>query len=867
MADNFFPDETGVITATEEDDVITWVNTWLQDITVYASLGNDVIDFKLSEYKNKLNGQDGDDTIYGGTNNDNINGGNGFDLIYGYNGNDKLYGLAGDDTLYGGEGNDYISSGTGNDKIYGQNGNDSLYGGDGNDYISAGAGSDTINGQNGNDSLYGGDGNDYISGGNNNDKIYGQNGNDSLYGGSGSDYISAGAGNDKLYGQDGNDSLYGGSGSDYISAGAGSDKLYGQDGNDSLYGGDGSDYISGGNNNDNIYGQNGNDSLYGGSGNDKISGGNNNDIINGQDGNDLLYAGSGNDTINGGTGSDTIYCQQGNNSVSASTGNDIIYAGSGNDTINGGSGTNSIIFTLKTGNAVIKNGGGTDNLKFHEKSDIQYKFNDNDLVITYGSNGKTVTVKDYTRTKSHFNIYEGDTKIKINAPLPVTRTYLSIGEEITVSLTTKEAVKIVLQNGFLNNKYTYTVNAISGNQVATFKYLQNGRLIIKSNYANITAGTNQSDDLILLGNNNKVNTGNKNDIVRVGYVIDAAGEYIDSSNSNTINTGDGDDYVTLYGYSNTVNGGSGDDKVCYSGISGTFKSDINNCEEERGEFANSDSRPDGDIDWFTQGTGGGDCRLLALIHSLSQKHSIDDYVSITNRADGYNVTFLNYVNSNRSVTISENELDYFTNSYGDLDTVLIDYALNKLLSINMDYGEYTVADAYYNSFSEYFFGKTDTTYIAVTESNISKIGELWNLYKNGTIENFTLGISGYSEDLPQSIVGGHAYSIKNYTDKYIQLVNVWDSADILNLDINTLKSLRTYAVVYGYGSTTLVPQGSSGASIKDTNISELQNEIACWTNTDFGIDSDVIDTFTTNKDIISCCTSDFVSDDLLINIK
>ncbi len=815
MADNFYPDAAGVITATEEDDVITWSDTWLKDITVYAGLGNDIIDFQLSEYKNSLNGEDGDDTIYGGNNNDTISGGNGFDIIYGFGGNDRLYGVAGNNSLYGGDGNDYITAGSGNDRIYGQNGKDSLYGGGGNDYI------------------------------------------------------SAGTGNDRIYGQSGKDSLYGGTGNDYISAGNDPDRIYGQNGKDSIYGGNGSDYLSGGNDADRIYGQNGNDTIYGGSGNDYLSGGNNNDIINGQGGNDTIYAGAGNDTINSGTGSDKIYCQKGNNKINASTGNDTIYVGSGNDTINGGKGTNSIVFTLKTGNAVITNGGGIDNLKFDAKSNIKYKFNDNDMVITYGGKGKTVTIKDYTYNPDKFNVYQGRTKLNIKAPLPVTRTNLSIGEEISFSVEKGKAVKIVLQNGFLNNKYTYTVSSIKGTQYATFKYLENGRILINSNYINVEAGSNQQDDLIVLGNYNKINTGNKNDIVRVGYVIDAAGVYEQASNSNTINMGDGDDYVTLYGYTNTVNGGNGTDKVCYAGISGSFSSNISKCEEERGEFSNSDSKPNGKVGWFTQGTGGGDCRLLALIESLSQKHTLSNYVSITNRNYGYRVSFNNYnYSANNFVDVTPEELSVFTNSYGDLDVVLIDYALNQLLSENLDYGQYTVADAYYNSFSEYFFGKTDTTYIAITESNISKIGELWNLYQNGTIKNFTLGISGLSEDLPKSIVGGHAYSIKNYTDKYIQLTNVWDNADVLNLDMETLKSLRTYAVVYGYGSTNLVPQGSAGNSIKDVNIAELQNEVACWTDTNSGIDADIANALTTgNKDVISCCTSSFANDDMLINIK
>ena len=63
------PNKKGVVTGTKKKDKITWLSSkdWKRVLTVNAGAGNDVINFKKSKYKNKLNGDAGDDTIYGGT--------------------------------------------------------------------------------------------------------------------------------------------------------------------------------------------------------------------------------------------------------------------------------------------------------------------------------------------------------------------------------------------------------------------------------------------------------------------------------------------------------------------------------------------------------------------------------------------------------------------------------------------------------------------------------------------------------------------------------------------------------------------------------------------------------------------------------
>ena len=792
MSKFFFPDKKGNITGSNSNDVFVWLRTWKKSITVKAKNGNDYFNFKKSKYKNNLYGDNGNDTILGGSNIDLIKGGNGNDSILGYNGNDKLYGDAGKDTIYGGNGNDYIVGGASDDKLYGEAGNDTIYGNTGNDYI---------------------------LGGNSNDKLYGGDGKDTIYGGNGNDYIKGENSNDKLYGGNDQDTIYGGTGHDYISGDNGNDKLYGQDGNDSIYGGNG---------------------------------------------NDTIYAGAGNDYIKGDAGHDIIYCEKGNNTIYGGSGNDTIYVGSGLDRIDAGEGTNSIIFTSKTGNAIITNNKGIDKLLFSEGIINNYNFSNNNLILTYNNN-KTVTIKDYLTKAKNIKILNGNKEYTIQEPVtPIElKENLQIGETLNFNVSSGTDKTIVVKNPFSNKLLSYNISSLSNTQSVTCEYLKNGRLIIQSNLVNIVAGTNQADDIILLGDNNKIDTGNDNDIVRVGYVIDAGNEYETPSYGNTINTGAGEDYITLFGYNNIVDTGSDIDRICYAGGSESYYSTISNCEFIRAEFENFENENcDYSVGWVSQGTGGGDCRLLSLLQSISQKNSLSDFVSITSNSNQYNVSFLHYINeSQNSVTITQSELDSFENSYGDKDVVLIDCALNKLLSINRDYNRSTVDCAYYNSFSEYFYGTSETTYTKVTSNNIDVIGNLWNMYNNGTITNFTLGISEFSEDLSLGIVGGHAYSVKDYTDSYISLINVWDTADILNLDIDTLKSLTTYAIVYGYGNDTLLSQGS-GVLGQTINFDEIKSDIASWTNDNSSMASEIYNSMYEEENIIAYTTSDFINSDI-----
>ncbi len=133
-----------VITTLESGNSVNVIETF-SGVTgwVWAkgAAGNDTLDASsLLTTHGELDGQDGNDTLYGGQ------AGN---TLSGSIGNDTLYGGQGGDTLVGGFGNDVIIAGNGHNTIYG--GYSSWDGGEGTSYdgdnlIVGGTGNDTING-------------------------------------------------------------------------------------------------------------------------------------------------------------------------------------------------------------------------------------------------------------------------------------------------------------------------------------------------------------------------------------------------------------------------------------------------------------------------------------------------------------------------------------------------------------------------------------------------------------------------------------------------------------------------------------------------------------------------------------------------
>lgn len=317
----------------------------------------------------------GRDRLEGGDDNDTLYGGYGDDELRGDENNDVLYGGAGDDRVEGGDHNDAVSGNSGDDRVRGDNGDDTVLGGLGDDEVEGGNDNDIlvgddepvivsqllsawlssnatalqtgINNSGGNDRLWAGQGNDTIYAGYGDDEMNGDNGNDVIYGGAGNDDMNGGNDNDKLYG------------------GTGNDRMNGENGNDTLEGGLGHDDMSGGDNDDNMKGEDGNDWMNGNNGNDTVDGGTGNDRVSGDEGHDSLIGGTGFDTLNGGSGNDTL----------TGDANDRFYGEGGNDTYNLG----SITTAAFTGDFWEDQNGGT--------ADTILTSIDRDLTLDENGNG------------------------------------------------------------------------------------------------------------------------------------------------------------------------------------------------------------------------------------------------------------------------------------------------------------------------------------------------------------------------------------------------------------------------------------------------------------------------------------------------
>ena len=393
------------------------------------------------------------------------------------------------------------------------------------------------------------------------------------------------------------------------------------------------------------------------------------------------------------------------------------------------------------------------------------------------------------------------------------------------------------------------------------RYLANGRLAINGNHLVITAKSGQADDIILKGDYNYLETGDGNDIVRLGTVIDGDNNTVVQSNYNTINTGSGNDHIAYFGGNNTINTGTDTDSVMTFAANAPNNS-VNGAEFNRYYAANEPySSIDGTITTFNQGNAG-DCRVLTIIENLSQKGMFSNAVSITvNDNDTYTVTFNNYNPADElyvnSTTVAKSDIEGFDNLHGDLDVVLTDYALNNLLGVNelkdTINGDYTYIEiATYNTLANYFYGNIDMA-AAFYDPSLTgysydyqtRVEAFWDLYQNNTINNLTVAFT-CETDFDLGIISGHAYTLKNLDTEngYISLINPWDNQDILNLDLDKFYSSNANIFVYGYkynDEELVINNIETGSSYTDTYMA-LKGEIAGWTaaNTEFTGTADVI---------------------------
>ena len=402
-------------------------------------------------------------------------------------------------------------------------------------------------------------------------------------------------------------------------------------------------------------------------------------------------------------------------------------------------------------------------------------------------------------------------------------TYLQRGGAAkTVDISSENESVLILENPFGGENYQYKLSPKTGtNATATFEFLENGRLVVRGDNIKMVANNNQKDDIILLGNNCEIDTGDGDDIVRVGYVADSLQYNITSGSGNgvfsrdsvtyknsvenKINTGSGNDYVSMLGTNYQIDTGDGGDRVQL--LSEKNHNNVSNAEQIY-DFQSNTTHVDNHDGWTLQGQIG-DCRLFSLINSLcgtKNNGSLSNYVKITTTSSGYEVEFPNYTGTNKKVTISKNDIELYVNrdkyAFGDLDTILVDLAMNKLMAVNNDnipgynVDKDNVSEAYYNTIAKYLFGNDQVTFISTGNNSsdfVTLFEKLWNDYSAGEISNLTVGIHDRNTTSTSTgidklgIIYGHAYAVRNVvtgTNGYIELINPWDDADCLKISLS-----------------------------------------------------------------------------------
>ena len=381
IEDNTDAGETTVKAGAGNDTVTVNLRSPIGEAIFVANgeTGDDTIDAEGSTIGVVLNGNEGDDTVLGGSANDLIGGGSGGDTIDGNAGQDEIYGdstyaekataatydgyqFLGDamtadpstrpqPTEDASPGNDSIQGGAGEDTIYAEAGDDSVVGGsaeagtaDGTDYIYGGAGDDAIAGDNGtitngtitlNDRVNGaediifGDGGEIIRRENNSDTLL-------------TARLAQSGGDDNIAGDVGDDILFGDNGRVVLSESAqplkietvnptvgGSATVQGNADNDKILGGAAGDTLEGNQGEDIILGDHGRfDYLFEGA---TVS-----DVVDGAFAEVEVPADTDPTTLDVVTTTDPT--EGGDDRIVAGTGDDLVFGGTGGDTIDGDDG-------------------------------------------------------------------------------------------------------------------------------------------------------------------------------------------------------------------------------------------------------------------------------------------------------------------------------------------------------------------------------------------------------------------------------------------------------------------------------------------------------------------------------------------------
>jgi len=549
----------------------------------------------------------------------------GDDILYGTSQNDSIDGLGGNDQVFGGEGDDTLSGGNGNDLIWGGHGNDTILGGDGSDSLRADS---PANNQFGTiDVVDGGEGDDFILGGFGNATLLGGTGNDNIvlsFGASSSDTVDAGADNDLIQGINtfgASDRIDGGAGSDTLTifgdysagvqlgaqtlinverwemAGGGS-KVFtthdatvsaGQtltvqsflsatetltfrgdaetDGSFVINSGAGGDFISAGHGNDAIDGGSGNDTLIGGGGNDVIRGGHGNDTILGGDGDDTLLAdspannqfgaidvvdgGNGNDFIQGGFGNATLIGGAGNDNIVLSFGaasSDTVDAGAGNDLIQG---LNALDASDR-----IDGGSGSDTLTI---------FGDYAAGVQFGAQTLLNVERFEMAGGGSKNFTTHDATVAAGQTLTVQASFLSASEWLSFNGSAESDGAFIVNGGAGNDDLRGGAgnDSLSGGAGADFLDGGSGTDTADYSAANPDAQTGQGVRVNLSSEVNKSSDAQGDRLTGIENLVGSAhaDTLVGDGNANALSGNGGNDVLSGQAGDDALDGGAGVDRL------------------------------------------------------------------------------------------------------------------------------------------------------------------------------------------------------------------------------------------------------------------------------------------------------------------
>ena len=491
--------------------------------------GDDIVFGQVGE--DDIQGDDGEDVMLGGGAADTIRGGKNDDWIAGQSGEDQLFGDEGEDEIDGGADADTLHGGEDGDLLYGRDGKDDLFGEEGEDILNGNEGADNLFGGSGVDLLQGHAGNDLLVGGSlgltpetDNDILHGGDGDDMLFGDSivsplqideatgGNDTLNGDAGEDALFGQAGLDVLRGGSQDDQLSGGAGADQLSGDNGNDLMRGGSHDDRMFGGRGNDEMLGDDGDDEMVGGRGADDMQGGKGDDRMVGGNlltpdaSGDLMAGGAGSDIIRGDSGplddspvnsaiggNDVIFADGEDDTILGMAGDDTVSGGEGDDEIDGGRGDD--FASGGKGADVINGGRGDDVLQGDDGNDLIRGGDNADFLL--GNGGADILLGEGGEDK----LDGGDGRDLLIGGRNSDSLSGGMDDDIVIGDTTShdaddKALRAILAEWTSVNSYVNRIQNIMGVSNPTFASRLNGNIFLIPSGAGATVSNDSAADTL-----------------------------------------------------------------------------------------------------------------------------------------------------------------------------------------------------------------------------------------------------------------------------------------------------------------------------------------------------------------------------------